>query len=63
MKNELRYVKATFMAIWIWLQMQLLLTSDDNGRCKAVARHILKRFYFSQLDVLGLACWFILYAS
>ena len=33
--------------------MQSLLISDDNGRCEAVARNILQRFYFSQCDVLG----------
>jgi len=28
------------------IEMQSLLTSDDNGRCEAVARYILKGFYF-----------------
>jgi len=27
--------------------MQSLLTSDDNSRCEADARNILKGFYFS----------------
>jgi len=41
--------------------MQLLLTSDDNYFCEAIARNILKGFYFSWLDVLdhkraGLHC-------
>ena len=35
------------MAVWMRLQMQSLLISDDNGRCEAVARNILKGFYFS----------------
>ena len=35
------------MALWIWLQMQSLLISDDNCRYEAVARNILKRLYFS----------------
>ena len=35
------------MALWIWLQMQSLLISDDNCRYEAVARNTLKRFYFS----------------
>jgi len=43
--------------------MQSLLTSDDNGRCEAVAHNILKGFYFSWLDVLNLALGFILYVS
>jgi len=41
------------MALWIWLQMQSLLISDDNCRYEAVASNLLKGFYFSQLDVLG----------
>jgi len=36
-----------FMVLRIWLQMQSLLTSDDNCRCEAVIRKILKGFYFS----------------
>jgi len=35
------------MVAWIWLQMQSLLTSDDNGRFEAVAHNILKALYFS----------------
>jgi len=53
MKNELRYVKATFMALRILLQMQSLLINADNCRYEAVASNILKGFYFSQLHVLG----------
>ena len=41
------------MAVWKWLQVQSLLTSDDKGCCEAVARNILKGFYFPWLDVLG----------
>jgi len=33
--------------------MQLLLISDDNCHYEAVARNILKGFYFSLLHVLG----------
>jgi len=33
--------------------MQSLLSSDDNCRCEAVARIILKGLYFSQLHVFG----------
>ena len=29
------------MVLWIWLQMQLLLTSEDNYRCEPVAHNIL----------------------
>jgi len=29
--------------------MQLLLISDDNCRCEAIARNILKGFYFVNL--------------
>jgi len=35
------------MAVWVWLQMQPLLISDDNCRYEAAARNILKGFYFS----------------
>jgi len=40
MNNELR-CQATFVVSWIWLQMQLLLTSEDNCGCEAVASNIL----------------------
>ena len=35
------------MVLWIWLQMQSLLTGDVHCRSEAVARIILKGFYFS----------------
>ena len=35
------------MALWIWLQMQSLLITDDNCRYVAVASNILKGMYFS----------------
>jgi len=35
------------MALWIWLQMQSLLISDDNCRYEAAASNILNGFYFS----------------
>ena len=35
------------MALWIWLQMQSLLISDNNCRYEAIASNILKGFYFS----------------
>ena len=35
------------MALWIWLQMQSFLISDDNCRYEAVVSNILKGLYFS----------------
>jgi len=35
------------MALWIRLQMQSLLISDDNRRYEPVASNMLKGFYFS----------------
>jgi len=35
------------MALWVWLQMQSLLISDDTIRYEAVACNMLKGFYFS----------------
>jgi len=46
MKHELHYVKATLVVLWKWLQLQLLLTSDANCHCEAVAHNIVEGFYF-----------------
>ena len=35
------------MTLWMWLQMQSSLNSDDNCRYEAVASNILKEFFLN----------------